>query len=310
MDLSRLQSLTGFEALTPSALRLAAARTRWVRLPARRWLVRPGRVLSDHYYLLEGRVRLLQGGRRTEVTAGSLRAREPVYPGAPGLETLTPALFAGIHPGVLAELGDSVRSVPGFPEVRAGDDSWERRFLGTPVMRCLSPQAWQRLLRAMTRHDYRAGDRILVAGEPADCCYVLHSGRAEVLAPETGARLARLRPGDLFGEDALVTGSVRNASVLMTAPGAAMSLPAACFEQWLLEAVVRPLRRLGGRRPVSVDPEPGGLLPSLPMVELRTAVRRLPRGLRYAIIGGAEGERLLASFLLIRRGIDARPLVL
>ncbi len=308
MDPNPLRSLAGFEALEPSVLRAAAARTRWLKLPARRWLVRPGRALSDHYYLLEGRVRLLHGGRCAVVAAASARARRPVYPGAAGLETLTPALFASVDPLLLAELRAASRPGLGLPEVRAADDSWQQRFLGSPLMQQLRPSAWQRVLRAMTRYEFDAGAAIVAAGEAADCCYVLCAGRADIVAPDGTTHLARLQPGDLFGEDALVTGGVRNASVVMVTPGAAVSLPAGDFERWLLEAVVRPALHLGTRCPVSLDPEPAGLLPALNLADLRAAVRRLPRGRRYAVIGGSGRERLLVSFLLVQRGIDARPL--
>lgn len=247
-------------------------------------------------------------GRCTVVAAGSARTRRPVYPGVAGLETLTPALFARVHPLLLAE----VRAAPGpslaMLEVRAADDSWQSRFLGSEVMQRLQPTAWQRVLRAMTLHQFDSGEAIVAAGESADCCYVLCAGRAEIISADGATRLARVQPGDLFGEDALVTGEVRNASVVMASPGAAVSLPAPEFVNGLLEAVVQPLRQLGTRCPVSLDPEPAGLLPALNTVDLRGSVRRLPRGRRYAVIGGSRRERLLASFLLAQLGIDARPL--
>lgn len=60
------------------------------------------------------------------------------------------------------------------------------------------------------------GATIVRQGEPGDACYLIRSGRVEVLAEggETpGRRLATLGPGALFGEAALLTGAPRNATV-------------------------------------------------------------------------------------------------
>ncbi|MEQ8857202.1 MAG: cyclic nucleotide-binding domain-containing protein [Pseudomonadales bacterium] len=309
MDTNRLRSLAGFEALSTPALRTVAARTRWLKVPARRWLVRPGRALSDHYYLLEGRVRLLQGGRSRVVEAASRPTREPVYPGAAGLETLSPALFASIHPGVLAALAGGRAEPLGVVQLDHADGSWQRRFLSSPLLQRLGPLSWQRLLRAMTRQTFAVGETIVRAGALADCCYVLCSGAAEIRSPDGSMRLARVQPGGLFGEDALVTGAVRNASVVMVQSGQAVSLPADSFQRGLLEAVVRPLERLDDRRPLTLSPDPSGVVPSVCVADLRAGLARLPRSRRYAVLGGTRRERWLASFLLAERGVDARPVM-
>jgi HlyB family type I secretion system ABC transporter len=73
-------------------------------------------------------------------------------------------------------------------------------------------------LQALLREEqYDFGDLIVKQGEPADAFYVLVSGRAR--AVKTGANngeeivLGSLRPGDSFGEAALIEGGTRTATV-------------------------------------------------------------------------------------------------
>ena len=72
-------------------------------------------------------------------------------------------------------------------------------------------------LRALLREEhFEFGDVIVKQGEEADAFYLLTSGRARVLKEtEQGEEipLSALRPGEGFGEMALISGGVRNASV-------------------------------------------------------------------------------------------------
>ena len=308
MDAAHLRHFADFEAWDTGDLAAVARRARRLRVPAGRWLVRPGRTLSGCFFLVEGRIRLLEGGRSVIVNAGSARARRAVYPGSAGVETLTPAQFLNVDSTAL----DTVRAVqaeglPGVPLVSVAEASWQRRFLTTPLMQRLEPVAWQRILRAMSRADYPAGAPIIEAGRQADCCYVLCSGRAEVRDAAGGRVLGVVEPGGLFGEDALVSGRARNAAVIMAAAGRVVSLPAQQFQSWLLDAVVQPLPDLQGRPVISLGGErPGAVLNVMPG-RVRGAGARLSPVRRYAIVGGTWSERSLAAFLLAEQGIDAAP---
>lgn len=306
MQPARLRHFEDFAVLSPPALAAVARAARCLRLPAGRWLVRPGRSLSDRYYLLEGRVSLLDGGRRLSVAAPSPRSRRAVYPGVAGVETLSPVELVSVAPALLEELVMPAEP-PGMPVVDGAESTWQRRFLTSPLMARLAPGAWQRVLRAVTRHDFAAGEVVVAAGEPAACCYVLSGGRAAIV-DRLGNRLAGLLPGALFGEDALLSGTGRNATVRMTAAGGAVSLPAACFEAWLVEAVTPVIASARGRRLLTLDdPGPAAALP-VALAGLRDAARRLPCAETFAVSGGSLRQRRLAAFLLAEQGLDVLPL--
>jgi CRP-like cAMP-binding protein len=302
----RLRYFTDFAGLSPVALERLAARLRCVRLPAGRWLVRPGRALGGRLYLLDGRLRLGHDGHWQQVGPADERARAPVYPGCSAAQTLTPAELISVDAQTLGWLRDGEHL--GLPVVDHDAASWQRRFLASPLLQRLSPQLWQRILRAMVAAAHDAGERVVTAGAPAECCYVLCKGRAEIVAPGDGARLATVLPGDLFGEDALITGAVRNASVVMSAAGASMRLAADRFEAWLLDAVIVAVDAPGGRRLVDLDGMTRGAL-AVPLARIRDVAGELPADTGYAITGGTLRERRLAAFLLGRAGIDARPLI-
>lgn len=85
-----------------------------------------------------------------------------------------------------------------------------------PIFAKMSTKSLRRLASTAHSRHFAAGDFILTEGEPGIALYVLASGEAEVIrgvqqgTPQT---LATLRPGDFFGEMALLETYVRTASV-------------------------------------------------------------------------------------------------
>ena len=63
---------------------------------------------------------------------------------------------------------------------------------------------------------FEPGESIVTEGEPGDAAYIIESGSCEVFKLIEGKQilLRRLNPGDVFGETAVFTGSVRTATVI------------------------------------------------------------------------------------------------
>ncbi|MCC6873118.1 MAG: Crp/Fnr family transcriptional regulator [Sandaracinaceae bacterium] len=78
---------------------------------------------------------------------------------------------------------------------------------------------------------FAAGASIYSEGEAAQHCYLIQEGRVRLVKRirSSDRSLTVLRPGDLFGEDALVTGSVRGATAVALTDVAALALDRATF---------------------------------------------------------------------------------
>jgi CRP/FNR family transcriptional regulator, cyclic AMP receptor protein len=72
--------------------------------------------------------------------------------------------------------------------------------------------------------DYDPAEVIVQAGEQGDSFYLMLDGRARVLG-----RSRVLRPGDFFGEMALIDGGPRSATITATSPVRVMKLPRRAF---------------------------------------------------------------------------------
>lgn len=190
----------------------------------------------------------------------------------------------------------------------ADDESWQTRFLASALLARLSPLHWQQLLQGLAVEAVAAGARVIEAGTVGADCFVLQAGHARVCLGDS--TLAHLEPGALFGEDALITGRVRNASVVMLTDGRVGRLSAERFQRWLLHAAIRPLREAGGRRLLAIGAAPprGAHCMHLPLAHIRGAAPALCRKTAYCVVGGSLGERWLAAFLLAQQGHDALPL--
>lgn len=138
--------------------------------------------------------------------------------------------------------------------------------LGSPVLQSLSgipffgglePAALERLAASMRARRFRRGEVIFHIGDPGDALFVIVSGDVKISLPsETGdeAILATLRPGDVFGELALLDGAPRSASATALGPAETVVLPRdrfrellateAGFRDALLASIAGELRRL------------------------------------------------------------------
>lgn len=138
--------------------------------------------------------------------------------------------------------------------------------LGSPVLQSLSgipffgglePAALERLAASMRARRFRRGEVIFHIGDPGDALFVIVSGDVKISLPsETGdeAILATLRPGDVFGELALLDGAPRSASATALGATETVVLPRdrfrellaseAGFRDALLASIAGELRRL------------------------------------------------------------------
>lgn len=104
-----------------------------------------------------------------------------------------------------------------------------------------------RIEKKMQRVSFNVGAAIFSRGEVGDALYVIRDGEVEVMAPgmeegDADAAVARLLPGDLFGEMALVMGQPRTATVRAATEVKCLRLPREYFEELMRDDSVLALK--------------------------------------------------------------------
>lgn len=225
-----LRAVPLFQELPQEALRAIARRLLVRHAPAGEVVFAEGSA-GDALYLVEsGEVQIVTGtGERMKVLA-TLRAGEYFgemalltgksrSTGARAVQdtnlwTLYRTDFEELlirHPSISLALNRALSQ-----RLLEADRRFHEAHLGRiPLFRGLSTAQLEDLTQKLSPEVFRRGEVICREGEEADRMWFIESGQAEVVVQVDGedVRLATLRDGDFFGEMALLTGSVRSATV-------------------------------------------------------------------------------------------------
>ena len=121
-------------------------------------------------------------------------------------------------------------------------EDWMTMLLQTKAFHKIPPANIQAIFMRMQQINYRTGDVILKQGAEGDYFYVLIRGSAlvtrETPLSKEGIKLAELKVGDTFGEEALISDAKRNATVTMQSDGAVMRLGKDDFKKLLNEPML------------------------------------------------------------------------
>ncbi len=187
----------------------------------------------------------------------------------------------------------------------------------------LPPAAIATLMSRFERLDVKRGEAVVREGTEAEYYYVLETGRAQVTRHVGGVemRLAQMKAGDAFGEEALLSGGKRTASVTMMADGTLLRLPRRDFEEYLKKPLLKVIPRAEAERKVAAgaqwidvrypteyhfDKLPGAL--NIPLAEIRNAVGILDAEREYIFYCQTGRRSAAAAFLLAQRGFNASAL--
>lgn len=227
-----------------------------------------------------------------------------------------------LHPGsnttdliTLEELSEDILIDDHF------EDDWNGNFLHSPLASNLSPTELQNLLQAMSDHDYSAGDTVIKENTWGDTFYLIKTGRAEVSSNSTGPlkEPIELWPGDYFGDESLITGAPRNATIRMLEDGVLGCLNQQDFDDTLRQALVRTIDDqqledlppeksaawIDVRLPIEFrqDHISGSL--NRPISTLRKHLSNLDSSTIYIVAPNAGPRSTLATYLLRQHGLEA-----
>lgn len=123
-----------------------------------------------------------------------------------------------------------------------GDDDWMNHILRTEAFHRIPPANIQAIFMRMESVPVKAGDKIIVQGDEGDYFYIIKKGRCLVTRAmpnqPKGIKLAELKDGDTFGEEALIADAQRNASVTMLTNGTLSRLSKQDFQELLNEPLL------------------------------------------------------------------------
>lgn len=335
LTIEQLGRFSPMDFLTPAYRQQLYASLKYQQRPAGSQILLKGERSPAQYYLLAGKVAVDAGHARQTVEGGSALAHMPLNGSQPNPATvraLTEVQLFTVEQQVLERLlgwsqdaAHQVSSLDGGMLEAPGeeDEDWLARLLGSPLFGRLAPAQLHALLARFEYLPVQAGQTVVHYGEPGEHFYVIKRGRARVELPpayrEQPSQL--LECGDFFGEEALVSGAVRSASVIMLDDGELARLPRALFVELVRPSLIPRLAPMelaqrtqaGQRLSVLLDVRLPleyrlGHLPdslNLPVASLRTHAAGLDREACYVVTpeGGIRSE--LAVHLLNQLGFDA-----
>ncbi|MGH8576044.1 MAG: cyclic nucleotide-binding domain-containing protein [Gammaproteobacteria bacterium] len=203
----------------------------------------------------------------------------------------------------------------------SGPEDWITRMLKAPIFARLPVANIQRLFAAMEAVEVEGGQSVIQQGQAADACYVIKEGLCEVQRRlshgEHGYKLAQLGPGERFGEEALVAGGVRNATVRTLTNCTLMRLDEASFHDLVVAPVLKSVTLVEAREQLSAgarwldvrypDEQAGSTLPDsldLPLNVLRQRAQSLDPSRRYIACCDNGIRGAVAAFLVTDAGCD------
>lgn len=184
----------------------------------------------------------------------------------------------------------------------------------------LPPAHIDQLLRCFRRVQVRRGEEIVHQGEPGEYYYLIESGRCQVTRTVAGSLLsvADLKPGDAFGEEALLSEAPRNATVKMITDGVLLRLDKQDFIELLRTPLLHTLspaeaqqHALAGAIWLDVrfaaEHKYDGLkgAHNIPLDEIRLAYTMLDPEKEYITYCQSGRRSSAAAFLLSQRGFRA-----
>jgi rhodanese-related sulfurtransferase len=225
-----------------------------------------------------------------------------------------------------AEAIDEMMSFESMIDAASGSDRLSLEALErahrSPAFRRVPLECVEAAFRRMGRITVPANTEIIQQGAPGDLFYVITQGKAEVwqtgLYDDAPQKVAELGPGEVFGEEALVTGGTRSATIRSVTNVELLTLGKedyqALISQQLVDEVDPPVaksmlaagyRLLDVRYPEENEDESIPASELIPLHELRTRMDEVERSTRWLVYCRSGKRSAVATLLLKQRGYQA-----
>ncbi|MFK5890420.1 MAG: cyclic nucleotide-binding domain-containing protein [Flavobacteriaceae bacterium] len=291
---------------------------------------------SDSLFLLEGEIELFsKDGKQTTL---STEHKQSLY----ALAALKPRLFtakannkvfiARLNTKILDKLliweqsaaknidkGVEVNDIFFSFDENDSDIEWKMAMLQTQIFLTLPAANIMSLFDNMEAINVNKGQRVIQQGDPGDYYYIIKSGNCIVSRSFQHNKdpiiLNKLGPTDCFGEEALVSGDPRNASITMKTDGILLRLAKDKFHSMLEEPLLhwvdsQQAKQLikDGALPIDVRMEDefahSGITntTNIPLYLLRLKIKNMDKSRRYVLFCDTGARSSAAAFLMTQAG--------
>ena len=324
---AQLKEFVPLYSLDPERLQELARHARCVPLPAGSKLFSIGDHDNNIIYLLSGEIELSNTEERISLVASSEHARLPLDPHYPRNfnATATTDSEIVIIDRNLLDILITWDPYSGYivNEINQNDydpDDWMASILHSPVFQRIPPINIQIMFQKLQPVTVRENDIIFLQGDEGDYFYLIQRGTAAVIRSKNNEDtvVAELKAGQSFGEDALLSHTPRNATVIMKSDGVLLRLAKSDFEKLFKLPIVEMINleqaeSLQSRNPVWIDVR----LPeehyesaieesiNIPLYRLRESLNEIPQDRPCIVYCDAGHRSSCAVYLLNAYGYEA-----
>ncbi len=336
----RIEELIPINELPPNLQTKLLQRAQILEVKKSRFLFKQGDKDDYSYYLLEGEVELQQNNQldsviqstsdRAKYALAQLQPRQFSVKAKTEIKvllierknldqlmllaqesTLNPALSGG---GTVIEVDE----VDGVDD----DTDWMTMMLQSELFSRIPTANIHQLFALLEPIEFKAGDVVIKQGDPGEHYYIISEGRCAVSrkpSPQSkDIKLAELKVGDSFGEEALISESTRNATITMLTNGVLMQLAKDTFVELVKNPTLQSLKfdeaealvNEGSAKWLDVrfpnEHKESSIEGSInyPLNSLRLQIDKLDPSLIYILYCDSGGRSSTGTFLLAERGFD------
>lgn len=327
VDISKLSALSPLNSLKKDNLEAMVKKTELRVAKPGEHLFSAGDSNKRAVWVLSGNVDLRNGDQTVNsIIGGSEEAANPLAPQLPrqyNAVATTNCEYVTIDSDLLDvmltwdQTGQyEVSDLQGDSEE---DDDWMTTLLQTKAFHKIPPANIQAIFMRLQQVNHKAGDVIIKQGDDGDYFYIITRGRC-IVTRETplnkdGIRLAELEVGDTFGEEALISEAMRNATVSMETDGSLMRLGKDDFHKLLNEPMLdwvdndqaAQIIEEGGqwldvRLPSEFEAYHNNGAINIPLYFIRLKLKTLNPDARYVVCCDTGRRSSAGAFILNERG--------
>jgi len=334
ISISQLSKFEPLSSLNPENIKEIAAKLGVIEIPGGGHIFQKGDSNDDHLFLYYGEVELREGSRPVKtVRAGSDEARlalAHIIPRNYSAIAKSDVTVVSVNSDLLDLMltWDQTGSFQVMDlDLQTNSDDWMSRILQTEAFHRIPPANIQAIFSSLEDITLRAGDAVIKQDDPGDFFYIIKSGRCMVTRKMPGQsreiKLAELRAGDSFGEEALISDATRNATIVMLTSGTLSRLSKEQFLELLNEPMLEKIEYsnasaivnsgdaqwLDVRLPIEHESAHISGDINIPLIFLRMKASTLDQVKQYVVYCDTERRSSSASYLLNERGFNTSVLI-